>query len=142
MSNVYQNISSITLKNGNLLNTGLLAASGTIDGLVGGTTTLYTVPATLAQTWFITDIIFDLISNTGLTGNLICSIGTNAATYNNIMPSTTLTGWNQLTDQYRYQISGVSRKGYSSDVIKINITTPFGGGGSVLFNVYFIGQVI
>jgi len=142
MNNSYQNIQSITLTNGVNLNTGLLYASGTIDGLVVTNTTITTVPITVSGAWYITDIIFDFISTTGLTGTMVASIGTNAATYNNIMPSTTFTGWNQTTDQYRYQVSGVAHKCFSSDVIKIDITTAFGGGGSVLFNVYLIGQNI
>lgn len=104
MNNEYSNVSSITLTNGNFLNFGQLALSGTVDGTVVGQTTLYTVPA--GVTFIITDIIIRIIDNTGLSGTLAGNIGTNAS-WNNLMPPTTFTGFNTLGQIYCYPSSGV-----------------------------------
>ena len=141
MGNDYENIKSLTLYNSLKLNTGEIIESGTVDGLIVSTTTLYSVPITVTEPWTVSDIIFNLVDNTGLTGAPVLSIGTNSATYDNLMPSTTLTGFNALTDTYRYQVTGVNRKLYGGDVLTLNLTTAY-GGTSVHFNVKIIGGYI
>jgi len=142
MGNQFTNIKSATLTNGVELITGRLAYAPSISGLIVSTWTLTTVPAIVATAWRPSSISFNLTDTTGLTGAMVCSIGTNAATYDNIMPSTTFTGFNNINQQYRYNITGVSRILYSGDVITLNLTTAYGGGGSVLFDVTIYGELI
>lgn len=142
MNNELINVKNITRSDGVILESGKLAFSGSINGLTVSTTTLYTVPIIVGfNTWRPSSISFNFTDTTGLTGTMVASIGTNAATYDNIMPSTTFTGFNNLNQQYRYNITGTSRILYASDVITLNITTAFGGGGSVYFDVTIFGEV-
>lgn len=139
MRNEYINVESITLRVGTDLNMGFIGNSGSISGLIVSTSTLLTVPT--PRTYLITEIIFNMLDNTGLTGAMVASIGTNSATYNNIMPSTTFTGFNQLNQIYSYHPTGVVYKPSNGDVITLNLTTAY-GGGSVLFDVSFYGVII
>lgn len=138
LNNDFNNISSITLTNGNFLNVGQLALSGTVDGTVVGQTTLYTVPA--GATFIITDIVIRLIDNTGLSGTLAGNIGTNAS-WNNLMPPTTFTGFNTLGQIYCYPSSGVHVLVGPGSAIKFDITTA-NGGVSVLYDVIFYGVIV
>jgi len=141
-SNEYANIKKITLLDGVELKTGKLGFSSSINGLIVSTYTLTTIPTSVGlSAWIPNSIVFRFNDTTGLAGTMVASIGTNAATYDNIMPSTTFTGFNNLNQQYRYNITGASRILYASDVITLNLTTAFGGGGSVYFDVTIFGEV-
>ncbi len=144
MQNDFDNAKSIRLTNLTQITSGQLALAGSINGLITSTYTIATVPLNIgvSSVWSISEIVFKFNDVTGLTGTMVASMGNNSATYDNVMPSTTFTGFNALNQQYRYQVSGTSRLLYSSDVLTLNITTPFGGGGSVYFDVYVYGEVI
>lgn len=141
MGNDYTNVNSITLKNGLLLRGGVLALSGTVNGVVNTTTILTTVPTTLVTAWSLSEVVFNFTDTTGIGGTLTASIGTNSATYDNIMPSTTFTGWNSINDLFRYKTTGVCKKLYNTEVIRINITGAF-SGSSVTFEVSFLGDIL
>lgn len=137
MGNQYTNVQSLTLTNGNFINVGQVALSGTVNGTVVGQTTLYTVP--VGQTFMITHLIIRLLDNTGLSGTMAGNIGTNL-TWNNLMPPTTFTGFNTLGQYYSYPLSGVKVLAGSGDVITFDITTA-NGGVSVLYDVIFYGVI-
>lgn len=141
MENVYQNVGSITLTNTVNLRHGLLAQSGTIDATASGNTILFS-PAT-GERFIITNLYLELIDNTGLGGGpLTLSIGTNAPTYNDIMPSTVLTGFTALNSYFPYCASGQSTHIASfGDSVSVNVTVPY-TGASVLFTVTFLGMII
>jgi len=138
MNNEFIGIRSATLTNGLILNMGQLALSGTVDGTVVGQTTLYTVPA--SRTFIITNIIIRILDNTGLSGTLVGSIGTNAS-WNNLMPPTTFTGFNTLGQIFCYPSSGVHVLAGPGSVITFDVTTA-NGGVSVLYDVIFLGQIV
>jgi hypothetical protein len=137
-NNEFIGVKSITLKKGTFLNVGQLALSGTVDGTVVGQTTLYTVPA--GATFLITHLVIRILDNTGLSGTLAGNIGTNAS-WNNLMPPTTFTGFNTLGQYYSYPLSGVKVLAGPGDVITFDVTTS-NGGVSVLYDVIFFGVIL
>lgn len=139
--NDLENIATITLTNGLDLGHGIIGLSGNVDGLSTGTTTLLTVPAALGANYIITHLIFIPASFTAVTGTVTLSVGTNAATYDNIMPSTALTNFNASGEFYIHAVNGTTAFAVPTDNITVNITAAF-GGTAALFQVGFLGLII
>lgn len=139
MANDWTNIASITLSNNLRLDHGLIALSGNVSGLATGTTTLATVPA--GQEWVITHLLFNAASFTGLTGTMTASIGTVAATYDNIMPATALTGFDAGGELYVYPVTGTVVRAVPTDNVTVNVSVAYTGGTSGLFNVVILGLI-
>jgi len=133
-------VESITLSKLLYLEEGLINnSSPSIDVTVGGTTTLLTVPSGITGI----DILgFKVIlSGNNTVGNLIASIGTNAATYDNILPSTTFTAFNTIGEVWRLPLSGKVHRATPAEVITINITNAVTGVGAIV-NVFMIGEIV
>lgn len=139
--NDLENIGTITLADGLDLGHGIIGISGNVDGLGTGTTTLLTVPAALGSNYLITHLIFITASFTAVTGTVTLSVGTNAATYDNIMPSTALTNFNASGEFYIYPVNGTAAFAVPTDNITVNITAAF-GGTAALFQVAFLGVIV
>lgn len=142
MQNEYTNVGHISLTSGLQLEHGIIGVSGNIDGLGTGTTTLVTVPAALGANYLITHLIFNSASFSGVTGTLSLSVGTNAVTYDNIMPSTALTGFDTAGEVYIYPVAGTIALAVPTDNITVNITTAFTGGTFGLFEVAILGVIV
>lgn len=134
--NEYVGVKSITLSSGISIKTGEIADSGSINGLIISTTSLAPISG-IAGSYIVNDIIITLIDNAGIAGTAQLSIGTNAPSYNNIMPSTPLS-LSSLNDCYQHRVTGISRKLYLGDVIVVNLTTPY-AGTSVTLTIKFFG---
>lgn len=140
MNNSFEGVNSIKLTKNLYLEEGLINnSSPSVNVTVGTTTTLLTVPAGITG-YDINEIKF-VLSGNNTVGNLILSIGTNAATYNDILPSTTLTGFNTVGDVYRVPLTGLVHRCVPSDVITVNITNPVTGVGALL-SVFMIGEIV
>lgn len=138
MENEYTNVASIRLTNGMVLGVGQLAASGTINGISPGSTSL-----TLVQTgvkYIVQTAVIILTNAFGLTGTLTGSIGTNGPSYNNIVPSTTFTGLNAVGLDWLIPVSGLSVLANGGDTIYFNVVTP-NGGVTADYNVYLYGVI-
>ena len=140
MGNDYSNIGSISLSSGLDLGFGLIGISGNVDGLATGATTLVTVPT--GQNFLITHLVFIPASFTGATGNLVLSVGTVGAGYDNIMPSTTLTNFNASGEVYIHAVNSTSVLAVPTDNVTVNITTAFSAGTFGLFEVALLGVII
>jgi len=138
--NEYERIKSITLLKLLYLEFGKINNSSPIVNITTtGQTALFTVP--LGVTGF--DLFGFKFRQLGAatTGTLVASVGTNAATYNNILPSTTFTGINSIGDLWIAPLSGKIVRANAGDVITMNVTTAVTGGGAV-FEAFMYGEII
>lgn len=115
------------------------SSSPSVDVTLTGTTTIFTVPSGVTG-FDISAIKFRLLGN-NTTGAMIASVGTNAATYDNIMPSTTFTAFNTIGDLWWSPISGKSARAVPADVITINITNAVAGVGAIV-EVFLYGEIV
>lgn len=135
----YTGIGNATLQTGLQLQLGVVPNNaGTISGTSGGVTTLVTVPT--GRRYLITGFIFVLGTTVSLTGTAVLSVGTNAATYDNIMPSTTMTNWTVNSRFYHFVPEGAVWVSDAGQNIRLNLTGVF--GGTVDFTVIQTGIII
>lgn len=138
-SQAWTDIGSMVLTNGLRMTYGEVPTNaGTISGTSGGVTTLCTVPT--GRSYLVMGGFLRLTSATSLTGTATLSIGTNAATYDNILPSTTLTGWNSVNEFYPLDIGGPVWLSGAGQNIRLNLTGVF--GGTVTFEVVLFGAIL
>ena len=139
MNNGYTGVKSIVLTKLLYLETGQInIASPSVSVETTGPSTIIAVPAGL--NFDISSIKFRL-SGSNTTGNIIASVGTNAATYDNILPSTTFTGLNTIGETWREQIQGKYARAVGGSTITINITNAVTGVGAIL-EVYLFGEIV
>jgi hypothetical protein len=139
MGNEKENVENITLSRGLKLQVGIIPTNaGTISGTSGGLTTLTTVPT--GRRYLVMGVLLRLTSATSLTGTGVLSVGTNASTYDNIMPSTVLTGWNSLNEFYYFVPQGNVWLADAGQNIRLNLTGVF--GGTVTFEAELVGFII
>lgn len=138
--NEYTGIGRLVLSKGSVdLKEGLLGVSGSVNGLIISTTTLYTISA--GFDWLITGILLEFTSAVSISGTLKGSIGTNATSYDNIVPVTTYTGFNDAAKLYKLNLEGAYRKAFSGDVVTFKLTQPF-TGTTADFQAYFLGMAV
>jgi hypothetical protein len=139
LQNSLTNIGSASLSNGLLLKTGELPTNaGTISGTSGGTTTLCTVPT--GRTYLVTGLILTITTATSLTGTATFSLGVNASTYDNIIPSTLATDWDDLNHVFEWYPEGAVWRVDAGQNIRINLTGVF--GGTVTFEATLLGYIL
>jgi len=140
MKNSVVNLSSITLSKLLYLEFGQINQSSPSINLTStGTTNIFTVPSNV--TGFDVFLFKIRMYGANTTGSLIISIGTNNPTYDNMVPITTLTGFNTIGDLWIIPVSGKTVRAVASDNITINVSTSVTGPGA-LANVYMYGEII
>lgn len=95
------------------------ASISAIDGTTTGSTLIFTPAALFTPT----NIIVTLTGLTGFAVVASCSIGTNGASYNNILPITVLTGMSSVNNILNFPLSALISNVAASTGIYINITT-------------------
>jgi hypothetical protein len=139
LRNTLTNIEAASLANGLQLKTGELPTNaGTISGTSGGVTTLCTVPT--GRTYLVTGLILRFTSATGLTGTATFSLGVNASTYDNIIPSTLATLWDDLNHVFQWNPEGTVWRVDAGQNIRLNLTGVF--GGTVTFEATLLGYIL
>lgn len=138
--NSYNRITAITLLKNLYLEEGLINnSSPNIDITAAGNTLLYTAAAGITGI-DLSNVKLNLFgSNT--VGGLILSIGTNSPNYDNIVPSTTLTGFNTIGDLWVIPISGLTHRIAASEAVYARVTNPVTGAGAQI-NAFFTGRII
>ena len=118
-----------------------LASVGSIDGKTTAATTLYTVPT--GKTAIITKVVIVLTAATNVTGDPDVGVGI-AATYDSLMPSTTLTSMQTALETWVYNIDSLTTTTAAAAVIKFEVdtgATTTGGGDVYTLRVDLFGYL-
>ena len=139
-NNNFSGVGSVTLDNTLSLSTGRVQISGSIAGDSGGSTSIYTLPAG-SPDLDVYRVKVECVGGTGITGNLIASVGVGAST-SSIMAAVTFTGLNTPGLVWEESLSGaLVERANAGDSIVFNITNPV-GGTTPLYRVTIFGEYV
>lgn len=130
----WTDVGSITLTAGTELAYGVVFPPVSVDATSGGTTVLFTFPASTSSDGVkITEWDFAIEGAVGTpTGTLTLNIGTNnAGGNNNLVPSTAFTGLNSNFESFTYRASLAARS-FAADVVRVEITGVLSSGNVVI----------
>jgi len=136
----YTKVGSVTLSKNLYLEEGLINnSSPSVDVTLGGDTTLLTVLSGI--TGIDISNVKIILAGNNTTGNLIASIGTNSPNFDNIVASTTFTGFNTVGEVWRIPLTGKVHRAVPTDVITMRITNAVAGAGAIV-SVFMIGEIV
>ena len=118
----------------------VLATITGVDLTATGDSSLYVVPT--GRSAIINSIIIQPTSVTGAAGDAAISAGTNASTYDDIIPNTALTGLDATTETITIDVGGIAHIGAAAEDIRFQVDTADSTATTFDVTVYLIGFLI